>query len=58
MTQKRECKNCKGKGHVFDSISVLCPFLWPVAIFEQNDKGGITRRICEHCEGAGYLYIK
>ena len=50
------CPNCKGKGHVFMAVSVLCPFLWPLALFEGNDRDGVTRDECSHCDGTGYVY--
>ena len=52
-----ECKNCNGKGHILNGI-VLFPlmfFLWPVALGERNTKDGLTREICEHCDGTGLV---
>lgn len=55
MADKRECKNCKGKGHVIDSAAVLAPFLWIIAIAERNNKSGLTREKCTHCNGRGWI---
>lgn len=52
---KIECKNCKGKGHIFNAISILNPIMWCMAPFETNDKAGLTRDICSHCNGNGYF---
>jgi DnaJ-class molecular chaperone len=58
-----ECKNCGGKGHVFDAgILFLGPVGWIMAIAERNSKNATeltisSRDICDHCDGEGYVYI-
>lgn len=49
------CPNCNGKGHVFDSASLLFPVFWVFAAFEQNDESGVTRQRCPTCRGAGQV---
>jgi DnaJ-class molecular chaperone len=55
--KKIECKNCKGKGHVLDAVTLLWPVFWFLAPFEKNNKNGVTREICYHCGGTGYVKI-
>ncbi len=55
---KTECKNCKGKGHVMDAGGLFVPIIgWALMLIERNDKEGITRVKCTHCNGVGYLRI-
>lgn len=52
------CPSCKGKGHVFDSLSLLFPiFGWLSAIFERNNPSGMSRERCVQCDGYGYIEI-
>ena len=55
MSEKRTCPNCKGKGHVIDSVTLLHPMFWLFAIAEKNDKNGVTRQKCPHCKGNGWI---
>lgn len=54
-----ECKNCNGRGHVLNPAAIFMPVLgWALAVFEKNNKRGITREECEHCDGKGYIRIR
>ncbi len=56
--QKENCPNCKGKGHIFDSLSLLIVGVgWLMAPFETNDPRGLTRRECEFCDGTGKVLV-
>jgi len=51
-----ECKNCKGKGHVLDaSILGFAVIGWAIALAQTNDKSGMSRKVCSHCNGKGYV---
>jgi DnaJ-class molecular chaperone len=54
-----ECKNCGGKGHVYDACSAMLFVVgWVAAIFERNNPNGLTREKCSVCNGKGYRKIK
>ncbi|MDP3710675.1 MAG: hypothetical protein Q8R29_03055 [bacterium] len=50
------CPSCKGKGHVYEAMTLLIPFWgWILAPFERNNPNGVTRMRCEQCGGTGYI---
>jgi len=53
-----KCPSCKGKGHVFDSFTLLNPVFWPFGFFETNNKNGCTREQCPQCKGSGFIKVK
>jgi len=53
-----KCSNCGGKGHVFDAATLMFPPFWIFSLFEKNSPDGISRMMCSHCEGEGYIIIK
>ena len=55
MIEKHTCPSCKGKGHVFEAVTLFCVLLWVVAPFERNNSEGITRRECGQCDGKGWI---
>jgi DnaJ-class molecular chaperone len=57
-TEKHTCQSCKGKGHVFDAITLLHPVMAVMAIFQRNDMDGITRQLCGQCDGDGWVVWK
>jgi len=57
-TKVIKCPNCDGKGHIFDSTTLLVPVFLVFGLFETSDKDGITRKECPDCKGEGYKLIK
>lgn len=56
IREKAICANCKGKGHVFNSLYIGFAVIgWILALVETNNKSGVTRIICDHCNGRGWL---
>ena len=54
-----ECKNCGGKGHVFDAgFLFFGPVGWILGIMERNDSSGPSRSKCLSCKGVGYRNIR
>lgn len=54
---KTICSRCKGKGHVWDDVSLVSyiPIMLLIALLEEDSHDGMTRRKCPSCEGRGYL---
>ena len=54
------CPKCKGKGIVFDPMSLGLTFFLPVALFidaAMDASNGVTRQTCPTCGGHGYYHI-
>ncbi len=52
-----ECQSCKGKGHIFNPLWLLCVVAIPSAIFGRNNRNNHTRVECEQCDGRGYIRL-
>jgi DnaJ-class molecular chaperone len=54
------CPKCKGKGIVFDPISIGLTIALPIALFVDsvmNTGNGVTQKRCPRCDGLGYYRI-
>tara|TARA_B100000614_G_scaffold262489_2_gene296306 strand:- start:45372 stop:45572 length:201 start_codon:yes stop_codon:yes gene_type:complete len=51
------CPNCKGKGHVIDSMVLFVPIFWFFIPFELNSPDGISREDCSRCNGKGFVKV-
>ena len=50
------CPNCKGKGYVFDPMSLLLTVGLPFAmLLESDSKRGMTKQDCPSCDGEGRI---
>lgn len=53
-----KCPDCKGKGHLFDPVSLFVPFIsWIMVFFEINNPHGFTRQTCRTCYGKRYIKL-
>ena len=54
-----KCPSCKGKGHVYDACTLLCPiFGWFMGPFETDNPRGFTRETCGQCSGKGFIKVE
>lgn len=55
------CPKCKGKGIVFDPMSLGLTVYLPIALLidavMDTGGGGVTEKTCPICDGDGYYYI-
>jgi DnaJ-class molecular chaperone len=50
------CPHCKGKGYVFNPLSLMLTVALPIAmILESNSDEGITKNECYRCDGDGFI---
>lgn len=49
------CPTCKGKGHVYRPLTMLCILTLFIAPFERNDPDGFTRKECPQCDGECFI---
>ena len=53
---KYECPYCKGRGTVFDKMSLFLTVALPIAwLIDEDDGSGLVRKICPKCSGQGIL---
>ena len=59
MPRLVRCPSCDGKGHVMDGdaaiMAVVGIVFSPLLLLDRNDPDGITRKVCQQCDGAGFV---